>query len=70
MMRHYVSSSVIRWYGFEPQSRTLEIEFQSGHVYRYDGVPPETAAALDEAGSKGRFFDYYIREHFPAQRLR
>lgn len=69
-MRHYVSSSVIRWYGFEPESRTLVIEFQSGHVYRYAGVPPETAAALAEAASKGRFFDSYIREHYPVSRLR
>jgi hypothetical protein len=30
MRRHYISSSVIRWYALDPQTGALEIEFVSG----------------------------------------
>jgi len=70
MRRHYISSSVIRWYGFEPGTGALEVEFVSGHLYRYSGVPKPTLEALEAAPSKGRFFDAHIRERFKTERLR
>jgi hypothetical protein len=69
MHRHYISSSVIRWYGYDHKAGALEIEFNSGHIYRYSGVPAETYAALEAAKSKGQFFDFHIREKFPTKRL-
>jgi hypothetical protein len=69
MRRHYVSSSVIRWYGYDPHTGALEIEFISGHIYRYSGVPADTYAAMEAARSKGHYFDFNIRERYPTQRL-
>jgi hypothetical protein len=48
MKRHYISSSVIRWYGYDPDTGALEIEFNSGHIYRYAGVPAYAFAAMGE----------------------
>ena len=70
MRRHYISSSVIRWYGLEPEAGALEIEFVSGTQYRYSGVPQPTLEAFEAAPSKGRFFDANIRERFKTERLR
>jgi hypothetical protein len=70
MRRHYVSSSVVRWYGFDLETGALEIEFVSGSQYRYSGLPKETLEAFEAAPSKGRFFDAHIRERFPTERVR
>jgi|HubBroStandDraft_6_1064221.scaffolds.fasta_scaffold3038515_2 lysyl-tRNA synthetase class 2 len=70
MRRHYISSSVIRWYRLDPETGALEIEFVSGSQYRYSGVPKTMLEALEAAPSKGRFFDANIREHFKTERLR
>ena len=70
MRRHYVSSSVIRWYAFDFKAGVLEIEFVSGSQYRYTGVPAPLLEGLEAAPSKGQYFDVNIRERFPTERLR
>lgn len=70
MRRHYVSSSVIRSYGFDAETGALEIEFVSGSQYRYSGLPKATLEAFEAAPSKGRFFDAHIRERFATTRVR
>ena len=44
MIRQPVTSSNLRTVGYDPITRTLEIEFQDGAVYQYDGVPPDVHA--------------------------
>jgi len=46
--------------GYSAARRTLEIEFRSGDVYRYFGVPEKTFRALIASSSKGRFFQANI----------
>jgi lysyl-tRNA synthetase class 2 len=70
MRRHYISSSVIRYYAFDPDTGALEIEFISGTQYRYSGLPKPVLEAFEAAPSKGRFFDAHIRERFPTERMR
>lgn len=50
--------------GYDPPSRTLAVEFQSGAIYRYRDVPSELYQALVCAKSKGRFFNQAIRASF------
>ena len=57
-------SSVIRAFHYDPQTRELQVEFTSGRCYRYLAVPPETAAAMRGAFSKGSYFNRHIRDHF------
>jgi hypothetical protein len=48
----------------------LELEFRSGDVYHYFGVPPETYEALLQAPSKGSYFNHYIRNCFDYVKIR
>jgi hypothetical protein len=50
---------------YEAKTKTLRVEFNSGRVYRYFGVPERTYQDLLKAESKGRFFNRWIRECFP-----
>ena len=51
--------------GYEAESWILEIEFDSGAVYQYIGVPPRTYRELLTAESKGRYFNREIRDSYP-----
>ena len=42
--------------GYDLETRTLEIGFNSGTVYQYFDVEPEAFDALMSASSKGRYF--------------
>ena len=69
MRRRSVSSSSVASVGYDPETRTMEIEFHSGSVYEYQEVPPEVFQALMEAPSKGRFFANEIRGQYPSSRV-
>lgn len=43
----------------------MEIEFDSGAVYQYLGVPAKIYQQLLRAESKGRFFNCEIRDVYP-----
>lgn len=64
-----VSSSHLRAVGFDPQMGTLEVEFVSGGIYQYYGVPRNVYDELTGAASKGRFFNAYIRNVYPYSRV-
>ena len=50
-----VDSSMIDAVGYDERSRTMEVVFNSGRVYRYLGVPKEEYDGLLAAGSKGSY---------------
>ena len=47
----------------------LWLEFRSYAVYCYFGVPAAVHHALLSADSKGAYFNRYIRDRFPYQRV-
>lgn len=61
MTRTRVSSSNIASVGYDSQMGILEIEFQSGSVYRYYRVPQSHYQGLMRASSHGQYFDAYIK---------
>jgi hypothetical protein len=65
MLREPVDSSTMKSVGYEAASRILEIEFDSGAVYQYLGVPARIHEQLLEAESKGRYFNSEIRDVYP-----
>jgi len=69
MERVYVSSSNIRSIGYDAESLTLEIEFNSGAVYQYQGVPQAEYDVLMNAGSKGTYFNANIKNQFQCVKL-
>jgi len=57
-------SEVIKDFRYDEVTRTLFITFQSGDLYAYDAVEPETFAAMRRAVSRGRFFMKHIRDRY------
>lgn len=55
MEREAVSSSNVASVGYEEDSETLEVEFHSGAVYQYFGVPSQVHEELITAGSVGSY---------------
>lgn len=68
MKRIEVESSMIRSVGYEADSRTLEIEFNSGGIYQYFNMPPEEYEGLMKAESHGRYFLAHIRDAYDYRR--
>ena len=69
MERAFVSSSNIRSIGYDPDSMTLEVEFNTGGVYQYPGVPQFEYDALMNAGSKGTYFNANIKSRFSSAKM-
>jgi len=63
-------SSVIKHFNYDQDAAALYITFVSGMRYKYKNVPPEIYQMLNAAGSKGRYFNHYIRNKFKYRKLR
>jgi hypothetical protein len=50
--------------GYDEQALELELEFRSGHVYRYEGVPPSVYAWLLRIENKGGFVRRMIQGRY------
>lgn len=61
MERTPVSSSNIRSIGYDPDTSTLEIEFNNGRIYQYFAVPQGEFDALMSAGSHGTYLNANIK---------
>ena len=64
-----VDSKALAAVGYDRGRKRLDVQFTSGDVYRYSGVPTETYASLLAAASKGTFFRENIRDCFPSTLL-
>lgn len=69
MDRRVVQSSNVASIGYDEASSTLEVEFQSGAIYQYYGVPQNIYEQLMQAPSKGQFINAYIKNAFPYSRV-
>lgn len=64
-----VDSSMIQAVGYDPETQILEVLFNSGQTYHYEGVPPKVHKELMEADSKGRYMRDAIIDMYPAARM-
>lgn len=69
MIRESVSSSNIASIGYDPNTETLEVEFNNGTVYQYYNVGAALNNQLMQAPSKGQFLNTYIRNAYPYSRV-
>jgi len=66
MDRQPVESTLIRSVGYDPTDSVLEIELlEAGRVYRYFDVPYSIAEELMSAGSKGAYFNEFVKDMYP-----
>lgn len=70
MERTPVESSLVASVGYDPAKSTLEIEFQSGRVYRYFRVPKSVYDDLMKAESKGSYFNANIKGGYSYAKVR
>lgn len=64
-------SSAISRILYEAKTCTLSVWFrESGELYRYYDVPWRVYDAFIKAGSKGRFFNQYIKDRYAFQHIR
>ena len=69
MKRDAVSSSNVMSIGYDQETQTLEIEFVSGQIYQYFGVPDQVHTQIMRAPSKGQFVHLHIRNFYPFSRV-
>jgi hypothetical protein len=70
MIRYPVSSSDVASVGYDASTSTLEVEFHSGGIYRYLGVPEQDFVALTSgSGSVGRYLNAQIKGRYRYQRV-
>ena len=69
MDRDQVTSSNIRSIGYDTTTETLEVEFLSGWVYQYYGVPEGLYQQIMQTPSKGVFLNQYVKNAFAYSRV-
>jgi len=63
-------STVIEHFSYDPDSSSLKVTFVSGNIYIYLDVPEKIYTALKIAGSKGRYFNYFIKDKFKFKKIK
>lgn len=64
MKRQSVESSNLKSVGYDEFLLVLEIEFKSGAVYRYYGVPSEVHDELINSESVGKYFNANVKSKY------
>lgn len=57
-----VSSTDLAAVGYSYESAVLRVEFVKGGFYDYHGVPYDIYVGLMNAGSKGQYFNHFIKK--------
>lgn len=69
MKMHGIKSSQIKEIGFDSASGAMAVRFNSGGLYHYSGVTPETFDAFKSAESPGSFFGANIKGKFDFKKI-
>jgi hypothetical protein len=64
-----VTSRILRSVGYDESTKTLEIEFTSGIVYQYSGVPPKVYTDLMHSGEIGKYYSEKVRPKFQTKQV-
>jgi len=62
-------STQVSSFGYDPESKTLALQFHGGNEYRYFDVPHETFEALRTCDSVGKFLGASIKGKFKYERM-
>jgi hypothetical protein len=55
--------------GYNDSTKILEIEFHTGLVYQYSGVPPKVYADFMHSDEIGKFFSEKVRTQFRTKQV-
>jgi hypothetical protein len=59
-----VRSSAILVVGYDPATQRMKITFVEGHTYDFCRVPERIFQGLLNAGSKGTYYNLYIKDRY------
>jgi hypothetical protein len=59
-----VNSSAIRAVGYDSESGLMKITFTQGDTYNFCGVPEYVYEGLIRSGSKGMYYNDWIRDRY------
>ncbi|WP_327179232.1 KTSC domain-containing protein [Pseudomonas ogarae] len=59
-----VRSGAMTAVGYDSSTRKMSIRFQQGHSYDFCNVPSSVHQGLMSAGSKGTYYNQYIRDRY------
>ena len=62
-------STRIHRYDYEPNTKTLTVEFKRGNLYNYYNVDEYLVKKMYEAESKGKYFGQYIEKNYECERV-
>ena len=65
-----VSSSNVRSIGYDEPSRGMDVEFHSGAVYHYAGVPPVEHTTVMSSPSIGKALNERVKSRYPAVKIK
>lgn len=69
MERKPVTSTNVKSIGYDPATKTLEVEYKSGGVYQHVGVPVEHYQELRRAKSIGSYLHTEIKPRFECTKI-
>jgi hypothetical protein len=69
MNRETVQSRMIASFGYEAETSTLEVEFNSGAVWQYYEVPENVYYDMKNSDSFGKFFRANIKGQFTESQI-
>jgi len=64
-----VESANIKAIGYDPNTRTLRVQFKATSAYDFKGPGPEVFSAFMASDSKGRFFFTEIKGKYDSVKL-
>ncbi len=67
--RQTVKSAIMRSVGYSPGAKILEIEFHTGLVYQYSGVPSKIYDDLMHSKEPGKYFSENVRPRFRTKQV-
>jgi hypothetical protein len=67
--RQPVNSRILRSLGYDESTKVLEIEFHSGLVYQYSGVPLKVYMELMRSDEIGKYFSDKVRTRFRTRQV-
>lgn len=64
-----IKSTNLKAVGYNPITQNLLIQFNSGKLYKYGGVPESSYNGLMAASSRGSFFSTVIRDAYSFEEI-
>lgn len=64
-----IESTCVNDVAYDPETMEMTINFQQRGSYKYYDVPLDVYIDFETSGSRGKYFNYYIKEQFSYERI-